>query len=269
LQSRRYCARWCHSQALRRSARLCLSPSPRLCSSGSMPCVIPIAWERFSARPRSRGRHEPADREPNHRSAAAISSGQMAWPPCGGDRRERGNRPGLLAAGARPEGDPLWRGHVRPRFSFAQVSLCAITVPLAGVLVLKRQWMLGKRYGFVTPREMLGEYYDSEFLRILVLIFAVPFTGMQINAAYISNGSLDRVGAMWLLSGIVFVHVGFGGLRARLMWALCRRSCLESESSLSASSYIGKLEVSAPSTSRLAGWARAAPQAHTHLRYPA
>jgi SSS family solute:Na+ symporter len=96
-------------------------------------------------------------------------------------------------------------------------------VPLAGVLVLKRQWMLGKRYGFVTPREMLGEYYDSEFLRILVLIvaliFAVPFTGMQINAAgallaYISNGALDRVSAMWLLSGIVFVYVGFGGLRA-------------------------------------------------------
>jgi SSS family solute:Na+ symporter len=111
----------------------------------------------------------------------------------------------------------------RNGFSFAQVSLCAITVPLAGVLVLKRQWMLGKRYGFVTPGEMLGEYYDSEFLRILVLIvaliFAVPFTGMQINAAgallaYISNGALDRVGAMWLLSGIVFVYVGFGGLRA-------------------------------------------------------
>src|SRR5258708_40217650 len=47
-------------------------------------------------------------------------------------------------------------------FSFAQVSLCAITVPLAGVLVLKRQWMLGKRYGFVPPAEMLGEYSDSE-----------------------------------------------------------------------------------------------------------
>ena len=111
----------------------------------------------------------------------------------------------------------------RDGFSFAQVSLCAITVPLAGVLVLKRQWMLGKRYGFVTPGEMLGEYYDSEFLRILVLIvaliFAVPFAGMQISAvgallAYISNGAFDRLGAMWLLSGIVFVYVGFGGLRA-------------------------------------------------------
>jgi Na+/proline symporter len=111
----------------------------------------------------------------------------------------------------------------RDGFSFAQVSLCAITVPLAGVLVLKRQWMLGKRYGFVTPGEMLGEYYDSEFLRILVLvialIFAVPFAGMQISAtgallAYISNGAFDRVGAMWLLSGVVFVYVGFGGLRS-------------------------------------------------------
>ncbi len=111
----------------------------------------------------------------------------------------------------------------RDGFSFAQVSLCAITIPLGGVLALKRQWMLGKRYGFVTPGEMLGEYYDSELLRILVLvialIFAVPFTGMQISAAgsllaYISNGAVDRVSAMWLLSGVVFVYVAFGGLRA-------------------------------------------------------
>jgi SSS family solute:Na+ symporter len=63
----------------------------------------------------------------------------------------------------------------------------------------------------------------SEFLRILVLvialIFAVPFTGMQISSAgaliaYISNGGLDRVSAMWLLSAVVFVYVCFGGLRA-------------------------------------------------------
>jgi solute:Na+ symporter, SSS family len=111
----------------------------------------------------------------------------------------------------------------RDGFAFAEVSLCAVIIPLAGVLVLKRQWMLGKRFGYVTPVEMLGEYFDSEFVRILVLVialvFAIPFVGMQIGAtgsllSYLSNGAIDRVAAMWILSAIVFVYICFGGLRA-------------------------------------------------------
>jgi Na+/proline symporter len=111
----------------------------------------------------------------------------------------------------------------RDGLQFAGAALCAIVAPLAGALFLKRQWMLGKRYGYVTPGEMLGEYYDGEFIRILViviaLVFAIPFVGMQISAtgsliATVSNGAIDRVAAMWLTSAVLFVYVCFGGLRA-------------------------------------------------------
>jgi SSS family solute:Na+ symporter len=111
----------------------------------------------------------------------------------------------------------------RDGFAFAEVAMCAVTIPLAGVLVLKRQWMLGKRFGYVTPAEMLGEYFNSEFVRILALVialvFAIPFVGMQIGATgslltYLSNGAIDRAAAMWILSAIVFVYICFGGLRA-------------------------------------------------------
>ena len=111
----------------------------------------------------------------------------------------------------------------RVGFPFAAASLGAVTIPLGGMLVMKRQWMLGRRYGYVTPAEMLGEYYASDFLRLLVLlvalVFAVPFAGMQIGAAgsllaFLSGGAIDRVAAIWLLGGVLLVYVGFGGLRA-------------------------------------------------------
>jgi solute:Na+ symporter, SSS family len=105
----------------------------------------------------------------------------------------------------------------------ATAALSAITIPLAGVLFLKRQWMLTKRYGYVTPVEMLGEYYGSETIRLLAiviaLVFAVPFIGMQLSAAgmlaaYLSDGYIDRISAMWITTAVVFAYVCFGGLRA-------------------------------------------------------
>lgn len=108
-------------------------------------------------------------------------------------------------------------------FPAATLALAAITIPLGGVVVMKRQWMLAKRYGFVTPVEMVGEYYGSESIRLMVLlvaaVFAVPFVGLQISAAgtliaALTAGWVDRTLAMWLTSAIVFTYVVFGGLRA-------------------------------------------------------
>src|SRR5690625_1725389 len=38
------------------------------------------------------------------------------------------------------------------------VSLYAIAIPMSGMLFLKRQWMVGRRWGFVTPGEMYHSY---------------------------------------------------------------------------------------------------------------
>ena len=50
-------------------------------------------------------------------------------------------------------------------FSAAFISFYAITIPLAGVFFLKRQWMLGQRCGFVTPGEMFYAYFKSDVMR--------------------------------------------------------------------------------------------------------
>ena len=124
---------------------------------------------------------------------------------------------------------PAWivLGHAalvaRAGFPFAETALCAITIPLAGVLFLKRQWMLGRRYGYVTPAEMLGDYYGGEAIRIgtvlVALVFAIPFLGMQASAVAqliggVSGGLVDPVLALWGLTGIVFAYTCVGGLRA-------------------------------------------------------
>lgn len=111
----------------------------------------------------------------------------------------------------------------RDGFQFAQTSLCAVAIPLTGVLFLKRQWLLGKRFGYVTPGEMFGDYFGGDGIRLLVLlvalVFAIPFVGMQLSASgyllqILSDGAIDRNVAMWVLTAVVFLYVCLGGMRA-------------------------------------------------------
>lgn len=72
-------------------------------------------------------------------------------------------------------------------FQYAYASFYAITIPFTGVLFLKRQWMLGKRFGFITPGEMMAYYFRSDTIRILVvlvaLVFSIPYLGVQPRAS--------------------------------------------------------------------------------------
>lgn len=111
----------------------------------------------------------------------------------------------------------------RDGFQYAQLALCAVTIPLTGVLFLKRQWLLGKRFGYVTPGEMFSDYFGGEGIRLLVLLvalmFSIPFLGMQLAASgyliqVLSDGTVHWSVAMWVLTAVVFLYVCIGGLRA-------------------------------------------------------
>ncbi len=111
----------------------------------------------------------------------------------------------------------------RDGLPFAQLALGAVAIPLTGVLFLKRQWLLARRFDYVTPAEMYGHYFGGEGIRLLVLlvalVFAVPFVGMQLRASgwllqYLSDGAVDASVAMWVLTAVVFLYVCFGGMRA-------------------------------------------------------
>ena len=111
----------------------------------------------------------------------------------------------------------------RDGFQYAYASFYAITIPLTGVVFLKRQWIIGKRFGFVTPGEMLAYYFRSKVIRILVvlvaLVFSVPYLGLQLRASgflfnVLTDGLISVEAGMWLLSMVVFIYVASGGLRA-------------------------------------------------------
>ncbi|MCZ6728360.1 MAG: sodium:solute symporter family protein, partial [SAR324 cluster bacterium] len=75
----------------------------------------------------------------------------------------------------------------RDGFQYAYASFYTITIPFTGVMFLKRQWMLGKRFGYVTPGEMLSDYFKGDFIRILTVVvalcFSVPYLGVQLRAS--------------------------------------------------------------------------------------
>jgi SSS family solute:Na+ symporter len=133
----------------------------------------------------------------------------------------------VLAATATSFSGWTFMGHpglvYRDGFQYAYASFYAITIPFTGVMFLKRQWILGKRFGFVTPGEMFSEYFQSDAMRILTvvvaLIFSVPYLGIQLRASgflfnVLTDGMMAVNVGMWLLSIVVIIYVASGGLRA-------------------------------------------------------
>lgn len=133
----------------------------------------------------------------------------------------------VLAATATSFSGWTFMGHpglvYRDGFQYAYASFYAITIPFTGVLFLKRQWMLGKRFGYVTPGEMFSDYFQGDFIRILTvivaLLFSIPYLGVQLGASgflfnVLTDDMIPTEWGMWILSLVVLIYVASGGLRA-------------------------------------------------------
>ena len=133
----------------------------------------------------------------------------------------------VLAATATSFSGWTFMGHpglvYRDGFQYAYASFYVITIPFTGVIFLKRQWMLGKRFGYVTPGEMLSDYYQGDAIRILTvlvaLLFSIPYLGVQLGASgflfnVLTDGMIPKDAGMWILSLVVLIYVASGGLRA-------------------------------------------------------
>ena len=133
----------------------------------------------------------------------------------------------VLAATATSFSGWTFMGHpglvYRDGFQYAYASFYTITIPFTGVMFLKRQWMLGKRFGYVTPGEMLSDYFRGDAIRILVvvvaLLFSIPYLGVQLGASgflfnVLTDGLIPVEAGMWILSLVVLIYVASGGLKA-------------------------------------------------------
>ncbi len=132
-----------------------------------------------------------------------------------------------LAATAVSFGGWAFIGHpglvFRDGFQYVNASFFAVAVPLAGVILLKRQWILGKRFGYMTAGEMLEDYFGGHGLRLIsvgiALLFGIPFVGMFFSAsgflvAHLSGGFVSHEFAMWALSAFVLLYAVTGGMQA-------------------------------------------------------
>ncbi len=133
----------------------------------------------------------------------------------------------LLAATAGSFSGWTFIGHPglirRDGLAYALVSFYALTIPLTGAFFSKRTWLLGKRYGFITPGDMYAYYFNNETIRwvvaVIAVLYSVFYSAVQIMAAgelfHIITGVPFRLGAFFL-AFIVWFYVCIGGLRASI-----------------------------------------------------
>ena len=86
-----------------------------------------------------------------------------------------------------------------------------------------RIWALGKAFGYITPADMLADFYESEKVRVAVAVVSVLFTilyiqvqaqglGYIINVA--SGGRISFELGTFILLGVAAAYLMAGGLRA-------------------------------------------------------
>lgn len=76
---------------------------------------------------------------------------------------------------------------------FELLYLCGVTLVL---IFGPRFWVAGKRWGFVTPSEMIGHRYDSRPLAVTVVVascvFLIPYSAVQLaGVGYLLQGITD------------------------------------------------------------------------------
>ena len=106
---------------------------------------------------------------------------------------------------------------------YAFASFYALTIPFTGVLFLRRQWVLGRAYNYITPGEMYSDYYGGNSIRLLTvlvaLLFSVPYLGVQLRASgslfnVLTDGLVPVNVGMIALSTVVMIYVASGGLKS-------------------------------------------------------
>jgi Na+/proline symporter len=104
-------------------------------------------------------------------------------------------------------------------------TLFSLNVPFGGLCVYllgSRIWRLGRAFGYITPGDMLADYYGGRYLRSLVAVtgflYVIPYLVIQIQAGGIVSAALlgenGFVAGAGMLTGVVTIYVMVGGMRS-------------------------------------------------------
>ncbi|WP_256242416.1 sodium:solute symporter family protein [Bacillus sp. V3B] len=101
---------------------------------------------------------------------------------------------------------------------FAGVTLVAFFGP--------RFWLVGKKYGYVTPSEMLGDRYDNKMVAVVISIascvFLIPYSAVQLaGVGYLvegmTNGGISFTTGVIIATIFAIVFSFIAGIRS-VMW---------------------------------------------------
>jgi Na+/proline symporter len=111
----------------------------------------------------------------------------------------------------------IWRDGL----AYAFASFYVLTIPITGTFFSKRTWLMGKRYGFITPGDMYAYYFNTEWVRWLsvltAFLYSMFYSAVQLMASaalfhYVA-GVPVTFGAIFM-AFIVWFYVCTGGLKA-------------------------------------------------------
>ena len=111
----------------------------------------------------------------------------------------------------------------RDGLAFANTSFYAVVACIGAMFLLKRQWLLGRKFGYFTSAELLSNYFGGDLIRyinvIIALLFGIPFVAMLMGASgslvsHLTDDVVSRTTAMWYLTAIVLLYSVMGGLQA-------------------------------------------------------
>lgn len=106
-------------------------------------------------------------------------------------------------------------------FGFEIVFLATSLVLLA--LFVPRFWIAGKKYGYVTPAELLGNRYENRAIAVIVaiifIITLIPYTAVQLMGAGFLTETLSGGGIPYWLGSLIlpiiaFVYAWWAGMRS-------------------------------------------------------
>jgi Na+/proline symporter len=110
---------------------------------------------------------------------------------------------------------------LRDGFPAGYLAFAAIGIPALGAFLARRQWILGRKHGFLTAGEMFAAYFGGNVVRVFSVLVAVllcvPFLALLLDAAaqmisIASNRVLDPLIVMWTIAAAITIIATLGGL---------------------------------------------------------
>ena len=105
---------------------------------------------------------------------------------------------------------------------FATMTSCIVS-PMMIYLIGRPVWHLGKKYGYMTQGDLLGDYYQSKALRTVVALVSLVFLIPYLQAQIIGGGHIfesvtgGRIPFTWgciILYAVIIGYILLGGFKA-------------------------------------------------------